>query len=74
MHVNGNDVHFSFSAAAEGGFVLTNMTAGSVAVPLIIPIRVPPPGKAKHEIDTATPVEIKSGRLCKDRAYLHHYT
>ncbi|KAG5277953.1 hypothetical protein AALO_G00093220 [Alosa alosa] len=36
------------------------MTAGSITVPLIIPIRVPPPGKAKHEIDTATPVEIKS--------------
>ncbi|KAL2086079.1 hypothetical protein ACEWY4_017138 [Coilia grayii] len=36
------------------------MTAGCVAAPLIIPIRVPPPGKGKHEIDTATPVEIKS--------------
>ncbi|KAI4883741.1 hypothetical protein NFI96_022357 [Prochilodus magdalenae] len=36
------------------------MTAGSVVAPFIIPIRVPPPGKAKHEIDTNTPVEIKS--------------
>ncbi|XP_051979560.1 double zinc ribbon and ankyrin repeat-containing protein 1 [Xyrauchen texanus] len=36
------------------------MTAGSVAAPLIIPIRIPPPGKAKHEIDSCTPVEIKS--------------
>ncbi|XP_063061911.1 double zinc ribbon and ankyrin repeat-containing protein 1 [Engraulis encrasicolus] len=36
------------------------MTAGSVAAPLIIPIRVPLPGKAKHEIDTATLLEIKS--------------
>ncbi|XP_031417837.2 double zinc ribbon and ankyrin repeat-containing protein 1 [Clupea harengus] len=42
------------------GFSLTNMTAGCVAVPRIIPIRKPLPGKAKHEIDTATPVEIKS--------------
>ncbi|XP_038607342.1 double zinc ribbon and ankyrin repeat-containing protein 1 isoform X2 [Tachyglossus aculeatus] len=36
------------------------MTAGSVSVPQIIPLRVPPPGKAKHEIDTNTLVEIKS--------------
>ncbi|XP_035258555.1 double zinc ribbon and ankyrin repeat-containing protein 1 isoform X1 [Anguilla anguilla] len=36
------------------------MTAGSIFVPQIIPIRVPPPGKAKHHIDTTTPVEIKS--------------
>ncbi|XP_030627950.1 double zinc ribbon and ankyrin repeat-containing protein 1 [Chanos chanos] len=40
--------------------VKANMTAGCVVVPLIIPIRVPPPGKAKHEIDTGTPIEIKS--------------
>lgn len=32
----------------------------SIVVPLIIRIRIPPPGKAKHEIDTTTPVEIKS--------------
>ncbi|XP_073718326.1 double zinc ribbon and ankyrin repeat-containing protein 1 [Misgurnus anguillicaudatus] len=37
-----------------------NMTAGSLAAPQIIPIRIPPPGKAKHEIDSRTPVEIKS--------------
>ncbi len=37
------------------------MTAGSVAAPQIIPIRMPSPGKAKHEIDSRTPVEIKSG-------------
>ncbi|XP_040467339.1 double zinc ribbon and ankyrin repeat-containing protein 1 isoform X1 [Falco naumanni] len=36
------------------------MTAGSVSVPQVIPLRIPLPGKAKHEIDTNTPVEIKS--------------
>ncbi|KFQ33590.1 Double zinc ribbon and ankyrin repeat-containing protein 1, partial [Merops nubicus] len=36
------------------------MTAGSVSVPQVIPLRIPPPGKAKHEIDTNTLVEIKS--------------
>uniref|UniRef100_A0A8C1PY85 Double zinc ribbon and ankyrin repeat-containing protein 1 n=1 Tax=Cyprinus carpio TaxID=7962 RepID=A0A8C1PY85_CYPCA len=36
------------------------MTAGSVAAPQIIPIRMPPPGRAKHEIDSRTPVEIRS--------------
>ncbi|NWV78791.1 DZAN1 protein, partial [Dasyornis broadbenti] len=36
------------------------MTAGSVSVPQIIPLRIPPPGKAKREIDTNTFIEIKS--------------
>ncbi|XP_069788115.1 double zinc ribbon and ankyrin repeat-containing protein 1 isoform X2 [Narcine bancroftii] len=36
------------------------MTAGSIAVPHIIPLRVPLPGKAKHEIDTNTPIAMKS--------------
>ncbi|NXG74974.1 DZAN1 protein, partial [Baryphthengus martii] len=36
------------------------MTAGSVSVPQVIPLRIPVPGKAKHEIDTNTLVEIKS--------------
>ncbi|TSK67233.1 Double zinc ribbon and ankyrin repeat-containing protein 1 [Bagarius yarrelli] len=37
------------------------MTAGSVVAPFVIPIRIPVPGKAKHEIDTETPIQIKSG-------------
>ncbi|NXJ94757.1 DZAN1 protein, partial [Corythaixoides concolor] len=36
------------------------MTAGSVSAPQVIPLRIPLPGKAKHEIDTNTFVEIKS--------------
>ncbi|NXI53439.1 DZAN1 protein, partial [Chloroceryle aenea] len=36
------------------------MTAGSVSVPQVIPLRIPVPGRAKHEIDTNTLVEIKS--------------
>ncbi|XP_027696243.1 double zinc ribbon and ankyrin repeat-containing protein 1 [Vombatus ursinus] len=36
------------------------MTAGSVCVPQIIPLRVPLPGKNKHEINTNTLVEMKS--------------
>ncbi|XP_066553211.1 double zinc ribbon and ankyrin repeat-containing protein 1 [Amia ocellicauda] len=36
------------------------MTAGSIVAPQIIPIRVPLPGKSKNQIDTSTPVEIKS--------------
>ncbi|NXW84172.1 DZAN1 protein, partial [Alopecoenas beccarii] len=36
------------------------MTAGSVSVPQVIPLQIPLPGKAKHEIDTNTLVEIKS--------------
>ncbi|XP_008061424.1 double zinc ribbon and ankyrin repeat-containing protein 1 [Carlito syrichta] len=36
------------------------MTAGSVCVPQIIPLRVPLPGKASHEIDNNTLLEMKS--------------
>nr|XP_055228915.1 double zinc ribbon and ankyrin repeat-containing protein 1 isoform X7 [Gorilla gorilla gorilla] len=36
------------------------MTAGSVCVPQIIPLRVPQPGKANHEIDNSTLLEMKS--------------
>ncbi|NWW37384.1 DZAN1 protein, partial [Panurus biarmicus] len=36
------------------------MTAGSVSVPQIIPLRIPPPGKTQREIDTNTLIEIKS--------------
>ncbi|XP_005992979.1 double zinc ribbon and ankyrin repeat-containing protein 1 [Latimeria chalumnae] len=36
------------------------MTAGAIAVPQIIPLRVPLPGKSKYEIDTNTLIEIKS--------------
>ncbi|XP_061441817.1 double zinc ribbon and ankyrin repeat-containing protein 1 isoform X2 [Rhineura floridana] len=36
------------------------MTAGSILVPQVIPLRISTPGKAKHEIDTNTLIEIKS--------------
>uniref|UniRef100_UPI00398F7967 double zinc ribbon and ankyrin repeat-containing protein 1 isoform X2 n=1 Tax=Pristiophorus japonicus TaxID=55135 RepID=UPI00398F7967 len=36
------------------------MTAGSIAVPQIIPLRAPLSGKPKHDIDTNTPIAIKS--------------
>jgi hypothetical protein len=36
------------------------MTAGSVAVPTIIPLRAPVAGKLKNVIDTYTPIELRS--------------
>lgn len=42
------------------GVPWVGMTAGSIAVPHVIPLRVPLPGKAKHEIDTNTLIAIKS--------------
>ena len=36
------------------------MTAGSIAVPTIVPLRVPN-GKLKNVIDTSTPIELKTG-------------
>ncbi|XP_009893129.1 PREDICTED: double zinc ribbon and ankyrin repeat-containing protein 1 [Charadrius vociferus] len=54
------------------------MTAGSISVPQVIPLRIPLPGKAKHEIDTNTLVEIKSDgskpELIRKRGYGEHNT
>ncbi|NXK12851.1 DZAN1 protein, partial [Herpetotheres cachinnans] len=54
------------------------MTAGSVSVPQVIPLRIPLPGKAKHEIDTNTPIEIKSDgskpELIRKPGYGEHNT
>ncbi|KAF6024363.1 DZANK1 [Bugula neritina] len=36
------------------------MTAGSIIVPTIIPLRPPAPGRPKHLIDSSTRIEIKS--------------
>lgn len=41
------------------------MTAGSIAVPSIVPLRVPSYGRPKNIIDTYTPIELKSGKLEK---------
>ncbi|NWY51283.1 DZAN1 protein, partial [Chionis minor] len=54
------------------------MTAGSISVPQVIPLRIPLPGKAKHEIDTNTLVEIKSDgskpELIRKPGYGEHNT
>ncbi|XP_009459831.1 PREDICTED: double zinc ribbon and ankyrin repeat-containing protein 1 [Nipponia nippon] len=54
------------------------MTAGSVSVPQVIPLRIPLPGKAKHEIDTNTLIEIKSDgskpELIRKPGYGEHNT
>jgi hypothetical protein len=36
------------------------MTAGSIAVPTIVPLRAPIMGKSKNAIDTSVPIELKS--------------
>ncbi|NXN46162.1 DZAN1 protein, partial [Rhinoptilus africanus] len=54
------------------------MTAGSISVPQVIPLRIPLPGKAKHEIDTNTLIEIKSDgskpELIRKPGYGEHNT
>ncbi|NWW96468.1 DZAN1 protein, partial [Rhynochetos jubatus] len=54
------------------------MAAGSVSVPQVIPLRVPLPGKTKHEIDTNTLIEIKSDgskpELIRKSGYGEHNT
>jgi len=37
------------------------MTAGAVAVPTIVPLRAPVPGKHKTYIDSNTKIELNSG-------------
>lgn len=39
------------------------MTAGSIAVPTIVPLRPPIVGKYKNLIDTNTPIELKTGNF-----------
>lgn len=39
------------------------MTAGSIIVPTIIPLRAPAPGRPKQLIDSNTRIELKSGRF-----------
>ena len=50
------------------------MTAGSIAVPTIVPLRGPVIGKFKNYIDTCTPVELRTGtfrcRETKKQIYL----
>lgn len=41
------------------------MTAGSIAVPTIVPLRAPNPYKSKNAIDTDTPIELKTGDLTR---------
>ena len=42
------------------------MTAGSISVPNIVPLRQPAVGSSKNTIDTCTPIEIKSGNVSGD--------
>jgi len=37
------------------------MTAGSVSVPTIVPLRAPVPGLPKTSVDTDTRIELNSG-------------
>ena len=53
------------------------MAAGAVAVPSIIPLRVPIPGKNKSEIDTNTLIELRTGKqtmnqICKANENLNN--
>ena len=38
-------------------------SAGAVAAPTIVPLRVPQPGKSSGQIDTNTLIEIKAGKF-----------
>jgi len=38
------------------------MTAGAIAVPTVMPLRLPVAGKAKNSIDSNTRIEIRSGK------------
>jgi hypothetical protein len=39
------------------------MTAGSISVPTIIPLRAPVSGKFKNVIDTTIAIELKTGEF-----------
>jgi hypothetical protein len=39
------------------------MTAGSITVPTIVPLRAPLTGKLKNVIDVSTPIELRTGKI-----------
>jgi hypothetical protein len=45
------------------------MTAGSIAVPTIMPLRAPVVGKLKNLIDTCTPIELRTGFFMINYSY-----
>ena len=48
------------------------MTAGSISVPTIIPLRAPVVGKLKNVIDTSVAIELRTGDLnLKYRCYIN---
>ncbi|XP_055879639.1 double zinc ribbon and ankyrin repeat-containing protein 1-like isoform X2 [Biomphalaria glabrata] len=57
--------------ATENWFVFTiiKMTAGSIAVPTVIPLRPPLPGRPKTSIDSNTKIELKTETVGADIYY-----
>ena len=39
------------------------MTAGAIAVPTIVPLRPPLPGKSKSSVDSNTKIELNTGQI-----------
>lgn len=58
LHLAAYYLHYSESKWFKNKF---NMTAGAVAVPTIVPLRPPHPGKHKTAVDSSTKIELKSG-------------
>ncbi|XP_026701775.1 double zinc ribbon and ankyrin repeat-containing protein 1 isoform X2 [Athene cunicularia] len=51
---------FGTGVPRAGGSLRQNTLCPLASVPQVIPLRIPLPGKSKHEIDTNTLIEIKS--------------
>ena len=52
-----------FKALIGPTTVIIKMTAGSIAVPTVIPLRPPIPGRPKSAIDSNTKIELRTGIL-----------
>ncbi|XP_064020691.1 double zinc ribbon and ankyrin repeat-containing protein 1 isoform X2 [Pogoniulus pusillus] len=57
VHSSAEDYYCLFVVQRS---LLSEMTAGSVSVPQVIPLRIPLPGQAKCDIDTNTFIAMKS--------------
>ena len=49
------------------------MTAGAIAVPTIVPLRPPLPGKSKSSVDSNTKIELNTGKISQRSSMIYTY-
>ncbi|XP_030329383.1 uncharacterized protein LOC115602407 isoform X3 [Strigops habroptila] len=68
----GIEPGWSRKEPGRSGSTVEKVAAGSVPVPQVLPLGIPLPGKAKHEVDTNPLLEMKSGLNKSFESRWHH--